>query len=163
MTTFSPAILLSAKDVGLPISVLVGILAIFAAIVQLKSVHSRSTFYSILACGMVAVASLLFVFWISTREVYQWVDTKALADWAGNDEGWTDSGEPLEQYCNRSREGTVATCWSNRTDGYPVDVMFHGTQGIGAWCAYKLKEKIGVGKADGSNPGRVYICARVTL
>lgn len=163
MTMFTPDVLLAAKDVGLPISVLVGVLAIFAAIVQIKDLRSQAKFFSILVSGMVAVAALVFIFWISTKEVYQWVDTKALADWPGNDEGWTDLREPLAQYCDRSREGTVATCWSNRPEGYPVNVIFQGTQGIGAWCAYKLKEKIGVGKADGTNLGRVYICARVTL
>ncbi len=163
MITFGPETLLAAKDVGLPISVLVGILAIFAAIVQLKDVHNQAKFFSILACGMVAVAVLVFVFWISTREVYQWVDTKAYADWVGNDEGWTDSAEPLGQYCDRSREGTIASCWSNRPEGYPTNVIFHGTQGNGQWCAYKIKEKIGVGKADGGNTARVYICVRVSL
>jgi hypothetical protein len=163
MDIFNPATLGSAKDVGIPISVLVGILAVFGGIFGLRDVKDRKIFFGIIGCGVAVIASLLFIFWISTKEVYQWVDTKALADWAGNDEGWTDSREPSQMYCNRSREGNVATCWSNRPEGYPSNVMFHGTTGIGAWCTYKLKEKIAVGRADGQQLGRVYICARVSI
>jgi hypothetical protein len=165
MSMFNADVLAAAKNVGIPISVLVGVLAIFGSIVILKDLKDRKIFFGIIACGAIAIASLMFIFWLSTKEIYQWVDTKALADWAGNDEGWTDSREPSQKYCDRSREGNIATCWSNRPDGYPVSPKptFTGTVGTGAWCTYKLKEKIAVGRADGDKLGRVYICARVSL
>jgi hypothetical protein len=163
MNGFSPTVLAAAKNAGIPISTLVAVLAIFGGIIGLKVVEDSKKFFAIVSCGVVAIATVMFIFWISTAESYQWVDTKALADWAGNDEGWTDSGEPLPMYCDRSREGNIATCWRNRPEGYPPATMFHGTVGTGAWCTYKLKEKIAVGRADGDKLGRVYICARVSI
>jgi hypothetical protein len=103
------------------------------------------------------------IFWVSTREVYQWIDTKAKADWGGNDEGWTDGGTPAAEYCNRSREGNIATCWSNRPEGYPPKPMFKGTIGNGAWCTYKVPELTLLGRADGTATGRVFVCGRVSL
>jgi hypothetical protein len=165
MFIFNANTLMAAKNVGVPLSVLLGILAIFGALFQVRNINNRATFFILAAGGAIAIASLIFVLWISTREIYQWVDTKALADWAGNDEGWTDTREPLQMYCDRSREGNIATCWSNRREGYPDPntVMFSGTGNMGAWCTYKLREKIAVGRANGEALGRVYICARVSL
>jgi hypothetical protein len=166
MEIFNPSTLGAVKNVGIPISVLVGVLAVFGAIVALRGGQiERGVFFTIVGLGVVTVACLMFIFWASTKEVYQWIDTKALADWAGNDEGWTDGREPLSKYCDRSREGGIATCWSNRPDGYPTSPAptFKGTDGSGAWCTYKLKEKILFSRADGAAIGRVYICGRVSL
>jgi hypothetical protein len=162
---FNPSTLGAVKNVGIPVAVLVGILAIFGALVALRGKIGGGDFYTIVGFAVTTVACLMFIFWVSTKEVYQWIDTKALADWAGNDEGWTDNREPLPKYCDRSREGSIATCWSNRPDGYPSNPppMFKGTNGNGAWCTYKLKEKILLSRADGNALGRVYICGRVSL
>jgi hypothetical protein len=162
---FNPSTLGAVKNVGIPISVLVGVLAIFGAIATLRGKIDRGVFFTIVAFAATTVACLMFIFWVSSREVYQWIDTKAVADWAGNDEGWTDDREPSSKYCDRSREGNIATCWSNRPEGYPTSPppMFKGTNGTGAWCTYKLKEKILFSRADGTALGRVYICGRVSL
>jgi hypothetical protein len=162
---FNPSILGAAKDAGIAVSVLIGVLAIFGVIAAIKGRIEGWRFFTIAGFGALTVLCLMFVFWISTREIYHWIDTKALADWGGNDEGWTDGREPAAMYCDRSREGTLAVCWSNRPEGYPSSPppMFHGTQGNGAWCTFKLKEKLVFGAADGASRGRVYVCGRVSL
>ena len=116
---FNSITLTAAKDAGIPVAVLVGILAIFAAIVADRSYTGERRYLVISSFGALSVACLMFILWVSTREIYQWVDTKALADWGGNDEGWTDGRKPSSAYCNREREGTISVCWSNRPDGYP--------------------------------------------
>lgn len=165
MDIFNPSTLNAVKNVGIPISVLVGVLAIFGAVVALRGNIERRVFLVTVSFGAITVGCLMFIFWVSTKEAYQWVNTKAVADWAGNDEGWTDGGEPSPQYCDRSREGGIATCWRDRPSGYPTNPppMFKGTDGTGAWCTYKIQEKVFLGRADGSALGRVYICARVSL
>jgi energy-coupling factor transporter transmembrane protein EcfT len=162
---FNPSTLGAVKNVGIPVAVLVGVLAVFSAIAFLRGKIERSVLLSIVGFAAITVACLMFIFWVSTKEVYRWIDTKAVADWAGNDEGWTDGREPLPEYCDRSREGNIATCWSNRPEGYPINPppMFKGTVGNGAWCTYKLKERILFSRADGNALGRVYICGRVSL
>jgi hypothetical protein len=164
-TIFSPTILSAAKEAGIAVSVLVGVLAIFGVTAAIKGKVEGWRFFTITAFGALSIFCLMFVLWLSTREIYQWIDTKALADWGGNDEGWTDEREPLSKYCNRGREGILAVCWSNRPEGYPSSPppIFQGSQRTGAWCTYKLKEKLVFGRADGSNQGRVYVCGRVSL
>jgi hypothetical protein len=163
MINFNSDTLTAAKNAGIPISVLVGILAILGGLIGTKNLTDQKRFFTIVACGVSGIVSLLFIFWVSTRETYRWVDTKALAGSAGNDEGWTDTREPLEKYCDRSREGNVAICWSNRPEGYPAGAVFEGTFGARAWCAYKTEDRATLGQSDGSPSGKVYICVRVSI
>jgi len=162
MNIFNESMLAAAKDAGIPIAVVVGVLAIFAALVALRA--NREIYRTVAVAGLVAVACLMFIFYVSTREIYQWIDTKSYADWAGNDEGWTDGELPSAEYCNRTREGAIVTCWRNRPTGYPTTPAprFAG-KGNAAWCTYKLQEQTTFGKADGNARGRVYICGRVSL
>ena len=161
MQLFDSTTLLAAKDAGIPISVLVAILSIFLAIATI----SKQAPLRVLLFGGITTICLMYIFWASTRELYQWVDTKALGDWVGNDEGWTDGGQPLPLYCDRNREGNVATCWRNRPEGYPANPppMFTGSIRNGAWCAYKLREDTNLVGASGRATGRIFICARVSL
>ncbi len=169
MNIFNSQILEAAKNAGISITVTVGVLSIFILIATLRGQIKTSRFITIVSFGGLVVVCLMFVYWLSVQEVYQWVDTKALADWAGNDEGWTDGRAPSAGYCDRSREGTLAVCWSNRPDGHPEESpmgprpVFKGTPGAAAWCTYKLRETVMLNKPEGLNPGRVFVCARVSI
>lgn len=162
---FNPTTLAAAKDAGIPIAVIVGILGIFAAIAADRSYVGERRYAVISSFGALSVICLIFIFWVATREVYQWVDTKALADWGGSDEGWTNGRSPLSEHCSRDREGVIAVCWSNRPGGYPMNPppIFRGTPGTGAWCTYKLRENLIFGRADGESKGRVFVCVRVSI
>ncbi len=163
---FSADVLAAAKDAGIPIAVTVGIVSIVTLALTL---HARPAswklFVPVLLFSSVGILSLLFVMWISTAEIYRWVDTRSLADWAGNDEGWTDGPVPEHARCDRQREGVLATCWRNRPSGWPESPppTFTGTPKNPQWCTYKLREGIVLGKADGKATGQVFICARVSL
>ena len=163
MNLFSPETLSAAKNAGLPITIAIGILSIFAALTVLNNKVNFRTFLFTTGFAAISVVCLMFVFWLSTREVYEWIDTRALADWAGNDEGWTDGDIPKAEYCDRNRQGVIATCWRNRREGYPPAPRFKGTDGTPAWCTYKLSEKIQLGQAGGQATGRVFVCGRVSL
>ena len=162
---FNAETLAAAKDAGIPISALVGILSIFSIVAFTAGKLKLPALLAVLTFAATSAASLVFVLWFSTREIYQWVDTKVMADWAGFDEGWTDGRIPEPNLCNREREGNIATCWSNRRGGYPTDPppIFSGTQGTGVWCTYKMRENTDLVKATGPVTGRVFICARVSL
>lgn len=162
---FNPTVLAAAKDAGIPIAALVGILSIFAVIATINKQVNFRVFITIIGFAVVCTVCLMFILWLSTREIYQWVDTKTLADWAGNDEGWTDGSIPASVYCDRGREGNIATCWRNRPDGYPTNPppRFKGNSKDGAWCTYKLKEGTTLAQATGKATGIVFICARVSL
>jgi hypothetical protein len=162
---FSPELLVAAKNAGLPITVLIGVISVFLAVSATKIDMKGVRFLIVSVLGAVAIACLMGVFWISTRESYSWIDTTALADWGGKDEGWTDGRTPEKEKCDETRTGVLAVCWSNRPFGYPVapKPMFEGAKRDGAWCAYKLKEELVFGEADGHDKGRVFVCARVTL
>jgi hypothetical protein len=163
MTLFTPETLAAAKNAGLPITVAVGVLSIFAALTVLNNkLNLRALLLTTTFAG-ISILCLMFVFWLSTREIYQWIDTRAFGDWAGNDEGWTDGDQPKAELCDRSRQGVIATCWRNRREGYPSQAMFKGSDGTGAWCTYKLSEKVQLSQGDGKATGRVFICGRVSL
>jgi len=161
---FDSSTLDAAKDAGVPISVLVGILSVFGILAAMSAGKVKLSIYiTTAACATLSILSLCFIFWFSTKEIYRWVDTKGLADWAANDEGWTDGRRPSSNYCDGDREGELAICWSNRREGWPANVNFSGTPGAGAWCTYKMKEKILIGQANGLAIGRVFICTKVSL
>jgi hypothetical protein len=163
MNLFSPEILSAAKNAGLPITIVIGVLSIFAALTVLNNKVSFRVLLLTAGFAGISVVCLMFVFWLSTREVYQWIDTRALGDWAGNDEGWTDGDQPKADLCNKGRQGVIATCWRNRREGYPPSPMFKGTDGTGAWCTYKLAEKIQLSQGDDKATGRIFVCGRVSL
>ena len=164
MNFFNPTILSAAKDAGISIAVLIGVLAVFGVAIPLIAKYDGPRRW-IVGFSVVIVSCLLFIFWVANQEVYEWIDTKAYADWAGNDEGWTDGDKPNLKYCDRGREGSIVTCWRNRPSGYPTNPppVFKGTTGVGPWCTYKIQGNINFGHADGGAQGRVYICGRVSL
>lgn len=100
-----------------------------------------------------------------------WADTGTKADWGGRDYayssgltpkyGFTSVGGAPVIVCDADRIGVIATCWDNRTDGYPIGKPADFSGISQQWCTYKESSISLATPPDGSAaPGRIYICAR---
>jgi hypothetical protein len=97
-----------------------------------------------------------------------WADTGWTADWGGRDQASTSTEMPRYSVhdnvlCDAAHIGYIATCWTNRPNGYPgvpvTDTDIVGTPP--AWCTYKNGTiKINTPPDGAAPPGKVYICAR---
>lgn len=153
------------RDGLFPLATLAGIVALFAAVVLTGFVARERGFgairlFFLFVFGTVSIGALLLMFWLNAQEAYGWVNTRYVADWAGEDEGWTGGKAPTAK-CDAGNVGQIAVCWSNRRGGYPADAQFQGTGTPGAWCTYK-KVEARLGAASAASPGVVHVCARLT-
>jgi len=96
----------------------------------------------------------------------RWVDTNTFTDWGGHDHAST-SGEIPDysvrgfKLCDAGHIGFVATCWSNRPNGFPADVPTDISGSPAAWCTYKDGSVNVLTPKSGKAPlGRVYVCGR---
>jgi hypothetical protein len=99
-----------------------------------------------------------------------WVDTGTFADWGGRDDAYTKGQIPKygvrdDDLCDDAHVGFIATCWSDRPNGYPPNVTVKKDFSVPppepAWCTYKNSDITMITPPDGkAQKGRVYLCAR---
>jgi surface polysaccharide O-acyltransferase-like enzyme len=89
MVELNPELLTGAKEAGIWISsiVVVGCTTMAVLTASKGVARNTKTFYAACGFGIISISAIIMVLWFSTREVYQWVDTKNIADWGGGDVG----------------------------------------------------------------------------
>lgn len=126
--------------------------------------------------GVVAAVAILGVVALSVLNIFfptrdgkpVWVSVYAQADWGGHDRACSATAAPKVKFCDEQHLGQVASCWSNRTKGYPSDPTypknpnFVDCQNEQAWCTYK-DEGIRVTTLQNPSPGvaeisQTYVC-----
>ena len=76
-----------------------------------------------------------------------WAYVGVSADWGGMDRAYSSGDTPKETVqgyalCDHAHIGFVATCWSDRPNGYPpgnlpTDIIDASGHPLPAWCTYK--------------------------